>query len=131
MADNENKFFKMVKDTATKTATAATKAAESVMKTAEDKVEIGKLNSQISDLKLENAGIFRDIGEEVYKSNKYAFERNDFKDQIGQIKANEERIVELGKRSAELRGMKICPYCKKEYSAKGGIAFCPACGGKL
>ena len=129
MAENENKFFKMVKETATKTASAATKAAETVKKNAEEKVQVAKNNNAISTINGKIAAIFKEIGEIVYQSEQDTIDRAQFQEKLDQIKAYYDEISSLKLQSAELRNMVICPACKKE--CRENEEYCSACGAKL
>lgn len=113
-----NKFFKMFKDT-----------AETVKKTAEEQVEVVKINSNIGNLRDQITAAYKAIGESVYQSEGDTISKAELQPQLDTIRECQEKIKELQARSAELRGVKVCPACKAECGAKA--EFCAKCGTKL
>ena len=129
MAITGKEILGKIKVTAASAATTVGDAATNVAKSAGDKVEEGKMMTEINSKKKEISLIFAKIGEAVYQTQGDTFEKSAVGDDIAAIDAAYERIRELKLKVAEFRGMKVCPKCGKE-NAKDN-AFCPSCGEKL
>lgn len=110
-------------------ANAAANAMGDMGKKAGEKVEIGKINSQIAALKRENTTLYQQIGEMVYQCPDDVFSKEACQEQIQKLEENYNKIQEMVLHSATLRGVIVCPSCGRECADSCG--FCPGCGAKL
>ena len=111
------------------TAAAAVDAAGDMGRKVGEKFEIVKINSRISELKGEIEKLYGVIGEKVYQTPGDTIEKAAFEQELKEIGDRYNQIKDCLYRTAELKGMVICPGCGKECEKEAD--FCSKCGTKL
>ena len=108
---------------------AVTGAANKATQTAKDLSEQNKINNEISALKNQKEMLLRNMGQLVYDFIKNGGPEPNYQSIIAQMDAADERISELEKQIAIIKGGALCPCCNAAIAP--GDMFCPNCGFKV